>query len=211
MSYNMRTEAHILIDQTVSENLPLIDLEIEILEKDGLNIDEKQHPIQAYASLEWMIPPLFFAFITKSYFEGFLNKAGEDHYEILKSWILRMNSKFRGHFTQTITARKSTKKVANDSDTPNNFFGVYFKTPNGNNLKVFMPNCVSEQEDIKALSDLLDDLRKLYSKPESKFAKKIKGITDKVYEEIYAVFNKDKGEWEFFTVSQLIQKSTLNN
>lgn len=206
----MRTEAHILIDQTVSENLPLIDLEIEMLENDGLSIEKKQHPIQAYASLEWMIPPLVFAFFTKPYFEGFLNKAGEDHYEVLKKWILKMNSKFRGHFTQTITATKSTNKVAKDSDTPNNFFGVYFKTPLGNNLKVFMPNCESEQEDIKALSDLLDDLRKLYSKPESKFAKKIAGLTDKVYDELYAVFNHEKDKWEFFTFSQIISNKQKN-
>ena len=201
----MRTEAHILIDQTISENLPLIDLEIEMFENDGLNIEINQHPIKAYASLEWMIPPLFFAFFAKPYFVGFLNKAGEDHYEVLKRWILKMNSKFRGHFTQTITATKSTKKVDKDSNTPNNFFGVYFKTPLGNNLKVFMPNCNSEQEDIKALSDLLDDLRKLYSKPESKFARKIKGLTDKAYEELYAVFNIDKGKWEFFTGSMLVK------
>lgn len=132
----MKTEAHILIDQTVSENLPLIDLEIEMLENDGLSIEKKQHPIQAYASLEWMIPPLVFAFFTKPYFEGFLNKAGENHYEVLKRLILKMNSKSRGHFTQTITAAKSTNKVANDSDTPNNYFGVYFKPPLGNNLSV---------------------------------------------------------------------------
>lgn len=203
----MRTEAHIVIDQTIFDNMPIFDLEIEMLEKDGLSIEKKQHSIQAYASLEWMIPPLVFAFFAKPYFEGFLNKAGEDHYEVLKRWILKMNSKFRGYFTQTITTTKSTNKVANDSDTPNNFFGVYFKTPLGNNLKVFMPNCESEQEDIKALSDLLDDLRKLYSKPESKFARKIKGLTDKVYEELYAVFNNDKGEWEFFTGSMLVKHS----
>ena len=45
----MRTEAHILIDQTISENLPLIDLEIEMFENDGLNIEINQHPIKAYA------------------------------------------------------------------------------------------------------------------------------------------------------------------
>lgn len=194
----MRTEAHIIIDQTIFDNMPIIDLESEMLEKDGIKIEIKQHPIQAYASSEWMIPPLVFAFFAKPYFEGFLNKAGEDHYDILKKWILKMNSKFRGHYTQTITASESTKKVAKDSKTPNNFFGVYFKTPMGNNLKVFMPNCKNEKKDIEALSDLLDDLRKLYTKPESKFARKINGLTDKVYEELYAVFNSDKGEWEFF-------------
>jgi hypothetical protein len=203
----MRTESHIIIEQTISEGIPIFNLEIEMLSKEGLKIEIKQHPIKAYASLEWMIPPLFFAYFAKPYFEGFLNKAGEDHYEVLKRWILKMNSKFRDYFTQTITATKSTKKVDKDSNTPNNFFGVYFKTPLGNNLKVFMPNCNSEQEDIKALSDLLDDLRKLYSKPESKFAKKINGLTDKIYEELYAVFNIDKGEWEFFTGSMLVKHS----
>lgn len=201
----MRTEAHILIDQTVSENKPFFDLEIEMLEIDGLNIEINKHPIKVYASLEWMIPPIIFAFFAKPYFEGFLNQAGEDHYEVLKRWILKMNSKFRGHFTQTITASESTKKVAKDSKTPNNFFGVYFKTPMGNNLKVFMPNCKNEKKDIEALSYLLDDLRKLYTKPESKFARKINGLTDKVYEELYAVFNNEKGEWEFFTSLQILK------
>jgi hypothetical protein len=206
----MKNNADIIIDLTVTGKFNLEDLEIEMLEIEGVNIEKKTHPPVVFACFDWIIPPMIFAFFTKSYFDGFLSKAGEDHYEILKKWICNLNSKFKGIRTQTVTASMSPEKIDKNSKVPNSFFGIYFMTPKSNRLKIYMPDCEKTDEDMKALNNLLDDLRKLYSKPESKFAQKIAGLSDKAYEELYAVYNHEKNKWEFFTMSTLLAKSRFN-
>lgn len=202
----MRTNAHIIIDQTLLPSQPPVDLEIDFLESKGLILVKNEHDISPYACLEWAIPSLIFAYISKSYFDGFLNEMGADHYQKLKNWVFGQNKKLKGVSTTIITATESTKKVTS-TYSPNNFFAIYLTTPKGNRLKVFMPECKSNEEDIKALSNLLDDFRKLYTKPEGKFARKINGLTDKEYEELYAVFNKESKKWKFHTLSKLTKRS----
>lgn len=206
----MRTNAHIHIDQTLIPGQPPLDLDLNSLKTEGLILENHEHDILPYACMEWAIPSFIFAFIAKSYFDGFLGEMGSDHYTVFKEWVIKQNRKFKEIITNTITASKSTQKL-DKAKSPSNFFALYFQTPQGNRLKVFMPETESDKNDVKALSALLDNLLKMYTKPKSKFARKINDLTDKVYEELYAVYNKDKGEWEFFTMAQLIQKSTLKN
>lgn len=205
----MRTNAHIHIDQTLMPGQPPLDLELELLKTDGLILENHEHDISPFMCAEWAIPSIIFAFISKSYFDGFLGEMGADHYRVFKEWTFKQNKKFKGITTKTITASKSTQKL-DKSKSPSNFFALYFQIPQGNRLKVFMPETESDENDVKVLSELLDNLKKLYTKPKSKFARRINELTDKVYEELYAVYNNDKGKWEFFTMAQLIQKSTLN-
>ena len=206
----MKAPPHIVVDQTILPGLSPINLDINLLEATGLIIEKREHDISPHACLEWAIHSLIFAFIAKSYFDGFLGEMGSDHYQKLKVWIIEQNKKFKGLSTTTITATQSTKKIT-EANSPNNFFAIYLTTPQGNRLKVFMPNCDSNEEDIEALSKLLDNFRKLYTKPKGKFAKKINGLTDKVYEELYAVFNKKLKEWEFYTFSMLAKRSMNTN
>lgn len=205
----MKTNAHIHIDQTLIPGQSPLDLDLNLLKTEGLILENHEHDISPFACMEWAIPSIIFAFISKSYFDGFLGEMGGDHYRVFKEWIFKQNKKFKGIITKTIIASKSTQKIDN-SYAPSNFFTLYFQIPQGNRLKVFMPETESDENDVKALSELLDNLKKMYTKPKSKFAKKINGLTDKVYEDLYAVFNKNKCEWEFFTMAQLIQKRALN-
>jgi hypothetical protein len=46
-----------------------------------------------YASLDWIIPTGVILVILKPYFEGFMQKAGEDHYELLKAFFNKLYSK----------------------------------------------------------------------------------------------------------------------
>lgn len=202
----MRTNAHILIDQSVFPSFPPIDLDINLLESDNLKIEKKEHGFSAFASLEWAIPSVICAYFAKSYFDGFLNEMGSEHYRKVKSWVFLLNKKIKGETTFQMTSTKSNKKVK-ESNSPNNFFSIYLTTPRGIRMKVFMPNCELDKDDVQALSMLLDNFLKLYTKPKSRFAQKINGLTDKVYEELYAIFNVEKGNWEFYTTDMLVKKS----
>lgn len=206
----MRTNAHILIDQSLMPGLPPLDLHLDLLESRELRIENKEHEIALYASFEWAVPSIIFAYITRPYFEGFLNEMGSSHYKALKDWIFKQNKRFKSKSTQTITATRSTEKKTN-SNSPSNFFTIYTSTPKGNILKIFMPGCESEESDMKALSSLLDDIRELYIKPEGEFTIKINGLTDNEYEGLYATFNNKLGVWEFYNDSMLIEISKKQN
>jgi hypothetical protein len=206
----MRTNAHILIDQTLMPGRPPFDLELESLKTDGLILENHEHDIPPFACMEWAIPSFIFAYFTKPYFDGFLTEMGADHYRVLKEWVVKQNRKFKGFTTKTITASKSTAKIGK-SKSPSNFFALYFQTPKGNRLKVFMPETESDEMDVQVLSELLDSLKKLYTKPKSKFAFKINVLTDKIYEELYAVYNVEKKDWEYYTGTMLVHKSIANN
>lgn len=207
----MRVDSHIVISQTILPNTEVMDMDISIISSPNLKISEEEREMSMYASLEWAIPSLVFIFITKSYFEGFLGEAGIDHYKALKSWVLKQNKRFKFIETIFVTATKNEHKVQSKKKSPSNFFSVYFTVPNGNRMKIFMPECSSDKKDVKALSSLFDDLLKLYKKPKSKFSKQINSITNKSYEEIYAVYNKELEIWEFYTLTMLIQKSQLES
>lgn len=201
----MRTNAHIVIDQTLMPGQPPIDLELNSLKAEGLILINHEHPIEPQACMEWAITSVILAYISKSYFDGFLGEMGADHYGIFKEWVLRHNKKFKGIKTYKITATKTTQQIY-DSNSPNNFFALYFQIPQGNVLKVFMPNTASDENDVKALSELFANLMKLYKKPKSKFAKKINSLTDNSYDEIFGIYAIDKCEWEFFTSEILIKR-----
>jgi hypothetical protein len=206
----MRSNAHIKIDQTIITGRPAVDMDLEELKTEGLEIENHEHGISAYASLEWAIPSFIFAYFTKPYFEGFLTEMGADHYRVFKEWVVKQNRKFKGFATIKITASKSSKKD-DKSKSPSNYFALYFQTPQGNRLKVFMPETETDEQDVKALSEILDNLKKLYFKPKSKFTSTINGLTDKDYEDLYAVYNLEKKKWEYFTATMLIHKSIAKN
>lgn len=46
--------------------------------------EEVRPDLQMFASAEWFIPTAIFLFFSKSYFEGFLQAAGADHYQRLQ-------------------------------------------------------------------------------------------------------------------------------
>lgn len=207
----MGIDSHILISQTLLPNKEVLDMDIPSISSPNLNITDEKREIAMYASIEWTIPSLVFIFLTQSYFEGFLGEASADHYKALKAWILRQNKRFKGIETMMVTASKSTQKVRSKGKSPNNFFSFYFTTPKGNRMKIFMPECSSDKKDEKVLSLLLEDLLKLYKKPKCKFSKKINSLTDKPYDELYAIFNKELEIWEFYTLAMLMRKSRLEN
>src|ERR1700761_985999 len=45
---------------------------------------------KVYVAVEWLIPTVIFAFIGKSYFDGFLGEMGKDHYQLLKRALVKL-------------------------------------------------------------------------------------------------------------------------
>lgn len=204
----MKSDKHIIVSETVIPGYESEDLELYLLSHPDLQIEKQERELTAYASIEWAIPSLIAAYVAKGYFDGFLNELGADHYDKFKNWFYRMNCKFKGIRTVKITASSSPEKLKESDGGPSNFFAAYFALPSGNRMKVFLPNCESEEQDNKALSELFDNLYKLYKKTDGKFGRKLKNITKgQSFEEIYAIFDNDDQEWKFYTLKMLIDLS----
>ncbi|HCR9765997.1 MULTISPECIES: hypothetical protein [Enterobacterales] len=78
------------------ENIPaefFKDFENDV-EVQGLNlVIESREPTGPMACAEWFILPVVFAFIGKSYFDGFLKEMGKDHYQSMKESLSNLTTK----------------------------------------------------------------------------------------------------------------------
>jgi hypothetical protein len=80
------------------ESIPreLIDPFLDEIDHERIEIIEEARPdTQFFASAEWFIPTAVFLYLSKGYFDGFLQAAGADHYEALKKaiswWFARLS------------------------------------------------------------------------------------------------------------------------
>jgi hypothetical protein len=101
------------------ESIPrvLIDPFVDAISDDRIEIiEEPRHDAMLFASVEWFIPTAVFLYLSKGYFEGFLQAAGEDHYELLKKtisqWFTRLS-----HIRVTYLASAGKKLRANNPFT----------------------------------------------------------------------------------------------
>ena len=200
----MRTNAHILINETLIPGSNSAVTDLTMLETETLRLEIKTQEPKMYASLEWFVPSILFAFIAKPYFDSFLSQMGSNHYSILKEWIYKQNKNLKGRKVKTVTSSYSTQKNTN-SNVPKNLFTLYLSLPKGGTLKVYMPNCESDKKDIEALASILEDIKNLYLDPNVKNQLSI--IEIKEYDEVFAVYDVVLKKWEFLTSAMIFQQS----
>lgn len=88
----------------------------------GYDIEISEHSSSGpYASLDWLIPTGIGLYIAKPYFETFLKKAAEDHYELLKKT-------FKTYlYPKSINPEKNEfKLVTNGGKEKDTFFTLHF-------------------------------------------------------------------------------------
>jgi hypothetical protein len=95
------------------ESIPreLIDSFLNEMRDDRIEIIEEQRPdAMFFASIEWFIPTAVFLYLSKGYFDGFLQAVGEDHYELLKNSLPRwFNRLSRIRVTYLASANKKLR------------------------------------------------------------------------------------------------------
>ncbi|WP_142966388.1 hypothetical protein [Klebsiella aerogenes] len=78
-----KSDISIIFDKNIPDEF-FKDFENDV-EVQGLNlVIESREPTGPMACAEWFILPVVFAFIGKSYFDGFLKEMGKDHYQSMK-------------------------------------------------------------------------------------------------------------------------------
>ncbi|MCK0714804.1 hypothetical protein ACFO0U_02570 [Chromohalobacter sarecensis] len=92
----MNSDFHIGI--SYQEDLPseLIEEYISSISEPELKIRADSREIGFYASIEWALPTIVIVYLSKPYFEAFLQEAGKDHYQLLKKGTLKLFNRLYG-------------------------------------------------------------------------------------------------------------------
>jgi hypothetical protein len=85
----------------------------EVVSAKGLGFERRAFPLGGpYAGIEVLLPAAFAVYIAKSYFDGFLNEAGKEHYQALKRGIALLHDKLAPIKT-TVIASSAAKSDPN--------------------------------------------------------------------------------------------------
>lgn len=163
---------------------------------------EKKGP-QMYSFLEWAVPGLIVAFIAKSYFEGFLQEAGKDHYVLLKDWtksLLRRAKLIR------VTTVSSGEYKTSSENTQSKAISIYFQLKNDRKIKLLFDDNLDIRQWEKSIEDMLKLLADNYDKfPTDKLSKQTSHLRQESHYAIYGVINPQTGDWDFYDDHMLIQ------
>jgi len=147
----MSNDWHIGI--SYQEDIPVEFIEefIEAVSFPGLDIKHEPRERGVYANLEWAIPTLVIAYLAKPYFEGFLNEAGKDHYQLLKQGTLALFVRLFGEKPEKRPPRR----------TP--LFSLVAKLEDGRSIKFIFPEGALLNEYEESLDCLYELLSEHYS------------------------------------------------
>ena len=126
-------------------------LDVQIVERD---------PAGPMAGIEWMMPTLIVGFVASSYFGGFFQEMGKDHYLLVKEQFKKLYTKVAGPDVPDIKLVGSAGKVK-----PLQPYSLYFSLvgqgPNGISVKLLLKKPISEleyEQSVEAFLNLLRDM-----------------------------------------------------
>jgi hypothetical protein len=116
----------------------------------------------AFAGMEWLMPSVILAYVTKSYFESFLKEMGKDHYALLKKGFNKLYEKVAGSKSPTITIVGTAGKVSKEQPY-SLFFSVMAELPSRVKVKLLIPKPINQIEYEAAISTFLDFVYRIHN------------------------------------------------
>jgi hypothetical protein len=175
----------------------------KLLSHKNLNLTIEAKEPQAYASLEWAVPGLIVAYLAKPYFEGFLQEAGKDHYQVVKNWIKTL---LRAAKEMSVKIFTSGKHKFDKKYSQSIIISIHFEIKNGQQVKLLFANELSIDDwesAIDKFSILIEDNYK--NSPDDNLSKRTSHLRQEKYSTIYGMISVTNKEWEFFDDNLLIE------
>ncbi len=117
----------------------------------------EREPPGPMAGIEWLLPTFVIGFVASSYFGGFLQEMGKDHYLLVKQQFKKLYSKVAGPDAPDIKLVGSAGKVK-----PVQPYSLYFSLvgdgPDGLSIKLLLRKPISQIEFEKSIDGFLDYL-----------------------------------------------------
>jgi len=142
---------------TLFEGLPpTFDMEVaQMLEGSGLEIPVIRTRGGPFAGVELYMPAAVMLFIASGYFNGFLQKAGEDHYQLLKRIALHAWRRASA-IKLAVLGKKTDRRFSMN-------YAIGGESPDGTRFKLLVQMEITEDGTSEAIEGFLDFLRELHS------------------------------------------------
>lgn len=130
-----------------------------VVSASGANVQiVERDPPGPMAGVEWLLPTVVVGFVASSYFGGFLQEMGKDHYLLVKKQFKKLYRKVAGPDVPDVKLIGSAGKVK-----PVQPYSLYFSLvgegPNGLSIKLLLKKPISQAEYEQSLEAFLDLLR----------------------------------------------------
>lgn len=128
----------------------------ESVSTEGLNlIVDSREPSGPMACAEWYILTGVAAYISKSYFDGFLKEMGKDHYQYFKDHLSNLTSKVMADPRIEPTLLGTEGKIS--SNNPFSLaFSVHAEADDGNTFKLLIPKASNGNDYNLMVSKFMD-------------------------------------------------------
>lgn len=188
------------------DNMDDIDAqEIIALSTDELKIKGVQHEsCGMFAAFEWTIPTTFIVMISGLFFKSFMEEAGKDVYQMLKSRVKQYVLKRLEIKTKLVAAPQSTEKLSKSYDQSLSI-SLRARLHSQLLINVMVSEKVEGQDADEMLEGLFDVLNLLYqqyleSAPEQEINRNIRP------NEMYMIANPETKLWEILTPKEMSER-----
>lgn len=169
--------AHLAVSYTDDLSAEAIDAVADELARPGLLVQKMPRPAGgAYAALEWLIPTAVFAYIAKSYFDGFLKEAGKDHYQLLRGGLKKLAGRFTGPGAERVTLISTKGKIDGSGPSFSRLYSVVGELNDGIVVKLLIPTDTGGHEVDRAVDAFLDFLWAVHNGTSN--ADAVRGLAD---------------------------------
>lgn len=188
------------------DNMEDIDAqEIIKLSADELKIKGVKHESGSmFAAFEWTIPTTFIVMVSGLFFKSFMEEAGKDAYQMLKSRLKQYILKRREVKTLLVAASQSTQKLSKSYDQS---LSISLKVRLHSQLliNVMISEMVEGQDADDMLEGVFEVLNLLYQQcqetaPEQKIDRNVRP------NEMYMVANPETKLWEILTSKEMAER-----
>lgn len=156
------------------------------------------------ASLEFLIPGLVIAAISKAYFDGFLKEAGKDHYQVLKAWLGRLARRCHQMKVGKYTSGPNGIEEVQSESPYSMALSIYYITKQGFRIKLVFNKTMSSEAWEHYSNVFADIMLEHYENyPNDRISRAAKGLPE--HETLLAVMNPEEG-WQLGTMRTFLPK-----
>lgn len=135
----------------------------KIVTAENLNLQIQARPAPGpMAAMEWLIPTAVIAYISKSYFDGFLKEMGKDHYALLKTGLKSLYTSLLGAKAPKVHLVGTTGKVSKEQDY-SLLYSIVVEANPKLRFKLLLPANSTEEEYEDTVTEFLSFLEHFHS------------------------------------------------
>lgn len=128
-----------------------------------VSVNRPPRTLETKAALEWLVPTAVVVYLTKPYFEAFLEEAGRDHYGLLKGAITRLWKTFFHPSEKLIVYRVGRLGTSAADPFYSRTFSVVAEWTATCDIKLMVRESASEKEFAAVVDHFIDEVKLLNS------------------------------------------------